>query len=99
MINTGISHYKITAKLSEGGMGAVYRATDKRLDRDVAIKLLPAAFSVDPDRTAQVLAALNHTNIAAIYGIENRAIVLELVEGRDLAEALRRRRVKVERRS
>src|SRR5438132_1393293 len=85
-----IAHYKITGKLGEGGMGAVYRATDTRLNRDVAIKVLPAALAEDAtrmarfDREAQVLASLNHPNIAAIYGIEQGAIVMELVEGRDL---------------
>jgi serine/threonine-protein kinase len=82
-----IAHFKITAKLGEGGMGAVYRATDTKLNREVAIKVLPDAFAADPDRLArftreaQVLASLNHPNIAAIYGVEERAIVMELVEG------------------
>src|SRR3954468_13387845 len=86
-----IAHYRVTAKLGEGGMGAVYRATDTKLSRDVAIKVLPDTFAADPDRLArftreaQVLASLNHTNIAAIYGVEERAIVMELVEGRTLA--------------
>src|SRR5947208_15616289 len=68
-------------------MGAVWRATDTKLGRDVAIKILPDAFAADPDRLArftreaQVLASLNHPNIAAIYGVEERAIVMELVEG------------------
>jgi serine/threonine protein kinase len=68
-------------------MGAVYRATDTKLNRDVAIKVLPDTFASDPDRLArftreaQVLASLNHPNIAAIYGVEDRALVLELVEG------------------
>jgi serine/threonine-protein kinase len=67
-----IAHYRITAKLGEGGMGAVYRATDTELNREVAIKVLPDAFAADPDRLArftreaQVLASLNHPNIAAI---------------------------------
>ena len=85
-----IGHYKITGKLGEGGMGAVYRATDTVLKRDVAVKVLPAAFANDTDRMArfrreaQVLASLNHPNIAAIYGVEQDAIVMELVEGDDL---------------
>src|SRR5580693_3416250 len=85
-----IAHYRITAKLGEGGMGAVYRATDTKLGRDVAIKVLPEAFAQDAgrmarfEREAQVLASLNHPNIAAIYGIEQGAIVMELVEGADL---------------
>jgi len=82
-----IAHYQITSKLGEGGMGAVYRAVDTKLHRDVAIKILPAAFAADPsrmarfEREAQVLASLNHPNIAAIYGIEQGAIVMELIEG------------------
>ncbi|HEY1343266.1 MAG TPA: protein kinase, partial [Bryobacteraceae bacterium] len=89
-----ISHYKIISKLGEGGMGAVYRATDTRLNRDVAIKVLPAAFAEDAgrmqrfEREAQALASLNHPNIAAIYGIEQGAIIMELVEGTDLAGPL-----------
>ena len=85
-----IAHYRITAKLGEGGMGAVYRATDTKLGRDVAIKILPEAFAGDADRMtrfereAQVLASLNHPNIAAIYGVEERALVMELVEGETL---------------
>src|ERR1051326_2675211 len=85
-----IAHYKVVSKLGEGGMGAVYRATDTKLNRDVAIKVLPDSFAQDPDRLArfareaQVLASLNHPNIAAIYGIEQGAIVMELVEGADL---------------
>ena len=87
---TNIAHYRILSKLGEGGMGAVYRATDTKLNREVAIKVLPASFANDPERLsrftreAQVLAALNHPNIAAIYGVEERAIVMELVEGDDL---------------
>src|SRR6185437_15703875 len=82
-----IAHYRIISKLGEGGMGTVYRATDTKLQRDVAIKVLPDSCAQDPDRLArftreaQVLAGLNHTNIAAIYGVEARALVLELVEG------------------
>src|SRR5262249_16726209 len=85
-----IGHYKITAKLGEGGMGAVYRATDTKLHRDVAIKILPPPFAEDSariqrfEREAQVLASLNHPNIGAIYGIEQGAIVMELVEGENL---------------
>src|SRR5216110_3330272 len=85
-----IAHFRITAKLGEEGMGAVYRATDTKLGRDVAIKVLPESFANDPDRLArftreaQVLASLNHPNIAAIYGVEDRALVMELVEGEHL---------------
>ncbi len=89
-----IAHYRVTGKLGDGGMGAVYRATDTKLNRDVAIKVLPDSFAKDPDRLArftreaQVLASLNHSNIAAIYGVEERAIVLKLVEGPNLAGPL-----------
>jgi serine/threonine protein kinase len=89
-----IAHYRITAKLGEGGMGEVYRATDTKLNREVAIKVLPDSFAADPDRLArftreaQVLAALNHPNIAAIYGVEERALVMELVEGSTLGARL-----------
>src|SRR4051812_20125101 len=86
-----IAHYRISSKLGEGGMGAVYRATDTKLNREVAVKVLPDSFAADPDRMArftreaQVLASLNHPNIAAIYGVEERALVMELVEGDHLS--------------
>src|ERR1051325_1529788 len=89
-----IAHYRITSKLGAGGMGAVYRATDTKLNRDVAVKILPDAFAQDSarmqrfEREAQVLATLNHPNIAQIYGIERGAIVMELVEGADLSGPL-----------
>src|SRR5688572_31387068 len=89
-----IAHYRITSKLGEGGMGAVFRATDTKLNRDVAIKVIPDSFAADLDRMvrfereAQVLASLNHPNIAAIYGVEERALVMELVEGATLAGPL-----------
>ncbi len=85
-----IAHYRISGKLGEGGMGAVYRATDTKLGREVAIKVLPDAFAGDADRMARftreakVLASLNHPNIGAIYGVEDRALIMELVEGHDL---------------
>jgi serine/threonine-protein kinase len=91
---SSIAHYRVTAKLGEGGMGQVWRATDTRLNRDVAIKVLPEAFADDADRMArfrreaQVLASLNHPNIAAVYGIEERAIILELVDGPTVAERI-----------
>ena len=90
MIGQTIAHYRITGKLGAGGMGEVYRATDTKLGREVAIKVLPEAFASDADRMArfqreaQVLAALNHPNIAQIYGVEDRALVMELVEGEPL---------------
>src|SRR5215510_5267172 len=75
MIGQTIAHYRVTEKIGEGGMGEVYRARDTQLGRDVAIKVLPAAFSADPDRLrrfeqeAQAAAALNHPNILAVYDI------------------------------
>src|SRR6202040_785735 len=86
--------YEILASIGAGGMGEVYRAKDTKLKRDVAIKVLPEAFAKDPERMArftreaQVLASLNHPNIAAIYGVEDRALVMELVEGPTLAERI-----------
>ncbi len=85
-----IGPYEIVAPLGVGGMGEVYRANDTNLGRQVALKVLPPAFANDAERMArfkreaQTLAALNHPNIAAIYGIEGNAIVMELVEGADL---------------
>jgi serine/threonine protein kinase len=85
-----IGHYRIIAKLGEGGMGEVWRATDTKLGREVGLKILPASFAQDPERMARferearVLASLNHPNIAQIYGIEERALVMELVEGETL---------------
>jgi len=100
MIGETVSHYKITAKLGEGGMGEVYRARDTKLNRDVALKILPQIFAQDTqrmarfEREAQVLASLNHANIAQIYGLEEadgtRALVLELVEGETLQERIAR---------
>jgi Tol biopolymer transport system component len=97
-----IAHYVLTSKLGEGGMGTVYRATDTKLQRDVAVKLLPDAFAADPDRLARftrealLLASLNHPNIAAIYGVEERALVMELIEGPTLAERIQRGPMPVE---
>ena len=100
MIGTTLSHFRITAKLGEGGMGEVYRAADTKLGRQVAIKVLPEAVAADPERLARfereakVLASLNHPNIAGIHQIEEaegkRLLVMELVEGEDLADRLRR---------
>src|SRR6516165_7659518 len=89
-----IAHYRIVSKLGEGGMGAVYRATDTKLNREVAIKVLPDVFANDPDylarfsREAQVLASLNHPHIANIYGVEEKALVMELVPGQTLEERI-----------
>jgi len=92
--------YEITAKLGEGGMGQVFRAVDRRLGRQVAIKVLPDKVARDPEhlalfeREARLLASLNHPNVAAIYGLEEgdgvRALVLELVEGPTLADRLQK---------
>ena len=92
--------YEIIAPIGEGGMGQVYRAHDTKLNRDVALKVLPELFVNDPDRLArfqreaQVLASLNHPNIAHIHGLEDsggvRALVMELVDGEDLAQRLTR---------
>jgi serine/threonine-protein kinase len=85
-----VSHYEIIGSLGAGGMGEVYRARDTKLGREVAIKILPEAFAHDSDRMAcfereaKVLASINHPNIAAIYGVEDLAIVMELVEGQTL---------------
>ena len=84
---TRIGVFEILAPLGAGGMGEVYRARDTKLNREVAIKVLPAAVARDPERLARfereakLLAALNHPNIAHIYGVEDGALVMELVEG------------------
>jgi serine/threonine protein kinase len=82
-----LGHYEILSVIGAGGMGEVWRARDTTLKRDVALKVLPGAFARDPGRMArfpreaEVLASLNHPNIAQIYGVEERALVMELVEG------------------
>jgi len=87
---TRLGPYEILAPIGAGGMGEVYRARDTKLERHVAIKILPEALAHDPERLARfereakVLASLNHTNIAAIYGVEGRALIMELVEGENL---------------
>ncbi len=98
-VGSRLSHYEVTALIGEGGMGQVYQATDTKLNREVALKILPEAFAADPDRLArfqreaQVLASLNHPNIAQIHGLEEaddtRALVLELVEGPTLADRIK----------
>ncbi len=102
---TRIGPYTITARLGAGGMGEVYRARDTRLDRDVAIKALPAGFERDPERVARferegkLLASLNHPGIAVLYGIEHMdgrlCLALELIEGETLAERLKRGRLPI----
>src|SRR5215471_3933086 len=100
MIGTKLGHYEITSHLGTGGMGEVYQATDSKLVRSVAIKLLPEAFTHDADRAARferearVLASLNHPHIAAIYGLEEsdsrKFLVMELAGGETLAERIAR---------
>jgi serine/threonine protein kinase len=92
--------YEILSAIGAGGMGEVYRPRDTKLGRDVALKVIPDTFALDPDRLArfkreaQVLASLNHPHIAAIYGFEDsgetHALVLELVEGETLADRIAR---------
>jgi hypothetical protein len=98
MIGKTLSHYRILEKLGEGGMGEVYRARDFKLNREIALKVLPEVFAKDVERMArfqreaQVLASLNHPNIAAIHGLEEssgvRALVMELVQGPTLADRI-----------
>jgi len=110
-IGRTLAHYQVTNAIGAGGMGEVYRATDTKLGRDVAIKLLPAVLAQDPDRLARfereakVLASLNHSGIAHLYGFESATLpdgttahylAMELVEGEDLAERLKRGPVPVE---
>src|SRR5689334_20051444 len=82
-----IGPYQILSPIGAGGMGEVYLARDTRLKRDVALKVLPEAFANHPERLAritreaEVLASLNHPNIAAIYGVEDRALIMELAAG------------------
>jgi serine/threonine-protein kinase len=100
-----LAHYRITAAIGAGGMGEVYRATDTKLGREVAIKVLPVELAHDPERLARfereakLLASLNHSNIAHVYGFENAMLAdgsaahflaMELVPGEDLAERLKR---------
>jgi serine/threonine protein kinase len=95
---TRFGTFEIVALLGAGGMGEVYRARDGRLNRDIALKVLPEAFTANPERLArftreaQVLASLNHSNIGGIHGLEDaqgrQALVLELVEGPTLADRI-----------
>jgi eukaryotic-like serine/threonine-protein kinase len=98
MVGTDIGPYRVVDKLGEGGMGEVYKARDLRLQRLVAVKILPALFASDPERLArfereaQVLASLNHPNIAQIYGVQETqgatALIMELVDGPTLAQVI-----------
>ena len=95
---TRLGAYEVADKIGAGGMGEVYRARDTKLDRDVALKVLPDLFANDPERLgrfqreAKVLASLNHPNIGSIYGLEEsggvQALVLELIEGPTLADRI-----------
>ncbi|MGE5836759.1 MAG: serine/threonine-protein kinase, partial [Acidobacteriota bacterium] len=95
---TRVGSYEIVSLVGAGGMGEVYRARDTRLQRDVAIKILPASFAADADRVgrfereAQALAALNHPNVAHIHGVEEHAhgpaLIMEFVEGPTLADRI-----------
>jgi serine/threonine protein kinase len=106
--STRVGVYEVTALLGSGGMGEVYRARDPKLNRDVALKILPDAFALDAERIArfkreaQVLASLNHPNIGAIYGFEDgdgvHALVLELVDAQPWPTASRRDRCRSTRR-
>ncbi len=94
MIGRTVSHFKITAKIGEGGMGEVYRATDTKLGRDVALKVLPLEMAADPgrierfQREARAVAALNHPNIVTLYSVEESEgvhfLTMELIEGKPL---------------
>src|SRR4051794_33966006 len=96
--NSKISHYRIVSKIGAGGMGEVYRARDGRLDRDVALKVLPAEFAKDADRLkrfeqeAKATSALNHPNILTVFDIgendDRPFIVSELLEGEELRDRL-----------
>src|SRR5262245_5659267 len=100
MIGSRLAHYQVTGHLGSGGMGDVYRATDSKLGRSVAIKILPEAFARDSERLARLerearlLASLNHPNIAIIFGFEQsdarRFLVMEFVDGKTLADRIQR---------
>jgi eukaryotic-like serine/threonine-protein kinase len=106
MIGKTLGNFDITSQLGKGGMGEVYQAKDRKLGRDVAIKVLPEEFAWNTDRVARfqreakLLASLNHPNIAAIYGLEESGgtnfLVLELVEGETLADQIKRGPIPVE---
>ena len=95
---TRLGPYEIVSPLGAGGMGEVYRARDTKLNRDIAVKILPEPFASDPDRLARfrreahLLASLNHPHVGGIYGLEESkgivALILELVEGPTLADRI-----------
>src|SRR5262245_52131095 len=100
MIGQTFGSYEVVARLGAGGMGEVYRARDTQLGREVALKILPDSFALDPERLARfereakTLASLNHANIAHLHGVERiggtRALVMELVQGEGLAAGIAR---------
>src|SRR5438874_7685105 len=106
MIGQTLGHYRIEAKLGEGGMGVVYRARDVRLDRPVAIKILPPERVADPERKrrfvqeAKAASALNHPNIVHIYGIDTDSgldfIAMEYVDGKTLSDVIGRQSLKTD---
>ena len=91
-----LGHYDILTPLGAGGMGEVYRARDSRLKREAALKVLPPSVAQNPDRRArfqreaEILASLNHPNIAGLFDIVENAIAMELIEGETLAEVIQR---------
>jgi serine/threonine protein kinase len=99
-VGTRLGPYEVVSAIGAGGMGEVYRARDTRLDREVAVKIVPELFASDPDRLlrfereAKTLASLNHPNIAQIHGIEGadivRALVMEYIDGEDLSQRIAR---------
>ena len=106
LIGQTLGNFEVLAKIGEGGMGEVYRARDTKLDRDVALKVLPREMSGDPERIARfqrearTLATLQHTNVASVYGFEEtphaRFLVMELVDGEELEERLKRGALPIE---
>jgi len=103
-VGTKLGHYEVRELIGAGGMGEVYRAQDSKLKRDVAIKILPEQFARDPERLArfrreaQLLASLNHPNIATIHGLEEAGgthfLVMEMVDGETLAETIHQSRAR-----
>ena len=99
---TRLGPYEVIAPIGKGGMGEVYRARDTKLEREVAIKVLPGDLAEDEERVARfereakLLASLNHPNIAGIYGFESGALVLEMVEGPTLAERFERGQIPID---